>query len=819
MDIQSAAFSELFVLFPVIIQGWVSPVKPANIADGGIPKALYDGQTQGLECLVDPWTELQLRSWIMAADDRVDLYVNDDPTPVTGKTVNPGEETLRQRLYLPHGNLMHGVNRLHYKVTRVGGNSEPSRDLLVLYHLRPVDNLDLVIPADVLKDGVSAARAAQGVEFGFTYANRRNHDRIEFLLGDTQVRFDVPDGTAPITHKLFTDTFQKAGDNPSAVAEFYVVDQLGNRVKSPEKRLDIHLDRLDLPAPTVKGMTGTNFNPTQPEVRVLVPQGSLLPADKLSVIWQGAAGTPVAGSYTSPQRLVSAGLEIAVPRSVLAYSLGKQVTVTYVVERNGKPTTSLPLPLNILTLPATALIPPKIVEADANNFLDLMLLGSKNATIHALLHTLIEAGQPCWLSLEGKKADSTAHNLPLWNGLPDQVNATWISQGFWPAALANSYLKQLGHGTTLTIKFKVSLDKSNNLATATVFPDRTYTIKAVELVVPTLDNVLDTGNKEVLQGGFTVSTTLKLKGKASNGQEVEIFDGSGSSAVSKGTATANTTTGNWEHSITVAQGGRRLYAKSLYHSTTIYSNVRLLTVIAAVAPTITSVKAGSANGPEIPNGGTTVETTVILTGAAAKGQKVDVLDGTVSKGQPVANATTGIWTLTVSGLAMSPPVHRFTAKALYGSGVTSPAWTITVIQPVLSENFDSVPRQLISAVKIDLPSMTLFSVTANRSGELKSPPFGATPGKIENNCLHFRTALVVIRMELKFTYVEVGFWYRAPDAGTTRPSISFYDDKNILITSQSIPASDPEPSYYKYSSARGIRYIELNPGGTSMDND
>ncbi|VVQ27610.1 Virginiamycin B lyase [Pseudomonas fluorescens] len=677
MDIQSAAFSELFVLFPVIIQGWVSPVKPADIADGGIPKALYDGQAQGLECLVDPWTELKLRSWIMAADDRVDLYCNGDLVPGAGQTVNPGEETLRQRLYLPHGNLMQGVNRLHYVVTRVGGNSEPSRDLLVLYHLRPVDNLDLVIPADVLKDGVSAARAAQGVAFGFTYANRRAYDRIEFLLGDTQVRFDVPDGTAPITHTLFTDTFQKAGDNPSAVAEFYVVDQLGNRVKSPEKRLDIHLDRLDLQAPTVKGMTGTNFSPTQPEVRVLVPQGSLLPSDKLSVIWQGAAGTPVAGSYTSPQRLVSAGLEIAVPRSVLAYSLGKQVTVTYVVERIDKPTPSLPLLLNILTLPATALIPPKIVEADANNFLDLMALGSNNATIHALLHTLIEAGQPCWLSLEGKKADGTAHNLTLWNGLPAQVNATWISQGFWATALANSYLKQLGHGTTLTIRFKVSLDKSNDPITAAVFPDRAYTIKAVTLVVPTLDNVLDTAGNEVPEASQTVSTTLTLRGTASPGLQVEIFDGSGASVVSKGIATANATTGTWEHTITVPQGARRLYAKSLYHSTDTFSNVRTLTVTAATAPTITSLK-GSPSNVEIPNGGTTVESTVILTGAAAKGLKVDVLDGTVSKGQPVANATTGIWTLTVSGLAVSPPVHSFTAKAMYGTQPVSTARTLTV---------------------------------------------------------------------------------------------------------------------------------------------
>ncbi|MHC8293915.1 YVTN family beta-propeller repeat protein [Pseudomonas sp. LB3P58] len=234
------------MLYPVIIQGWVTPVKPDGIADGGIPKALYDGQAKGLECLVDPWTELQLESRIMAADDSVNLYCNGGLVPGAGHTVKPGEEKLRVYLYLPHNNLIHGVNRLHYVVTRASGNSEPSRDLLVLYHLRSVETLDLVIPADVLKDGVSAARAALGVEFGFTYANRRNHDRIEFLLGDTQVRFDVPDGTAPITHTLFADTFQKAGDNPSAVAEFYVVDQLGNRVKSPEKRLDIHLDRVEL---------------------------------------------------------------------------------------------------------------------------------------------------------------------------------------------------------------------------------------------------------------------------------------------------------------------------------------------------------------------------------------------------------------------------------------------------------------------------------------------------------------------------------------------------------------------------------------------
>jgi hypothetical protein len=92
MEIQSAALNELFVLQPVIIQGCVTPANPADRADGGIPKALYDGQPQGLECLVDSLPELQHRAWTMAANDLVDLFVNDNPRAATGKTVAEGEE-------------------------------------------------------------------------------------------------------------------------------------------------------------------------------------------------------------------------------------------------------------------------------------------------------------------------------------------------------------------------------------------------------------------------------------------------------------------------------------------------------------------------------------------------------------------------------------------------------------------------------------------------------------------------------------------------------------------------------------------------------
>ncbi|MDR9864177.1 YncE family protein [Pseudomonas baetica] len=304
MDIQSAVLNQLFVLFPVIIQGWFTPVRPAGIAHGGIPQVLYDGQLQGLECLIDPWPELQLQSWTMAVDDRVDLYINDNTTPVTGVTVKPGEEALRQRLYIPHGYLRQGVNRLHYKVTRAGGNtSEDSRDLLVLYHLRTPDNLDLVIPADVINEGVSAERAAQGVEFRFFYNNRRPYDRIELLIGDTLVTFDVADGNGPITHTLFTDAFLAAGNNPSAVIQFFVFDQLGNRSESPQKRLDIHLEAETFDSPILRERLND-------------------PGDDQAIDLEKLAGNP---------------LLIIVPTGDSRFQVGDLISVTYICKVTGQP--------------------------------------------------------------------------------------------------------------------------------------------------------------------------------------------------------------------------------------------------------------------------------------------------------------------------------------------------------------------------------------------------------------------------------------------------------------------------------------------------
>lgn len=582
INVNSASVSAVLLLVPMFIPGCRMPVQPAGLAHGGIPRSIYQ-TPNGLALVIDPVT--MLKTFTLEAFDTVEVWANGKPTSVS-KVILPGEEQLRILLYLPPGWLVNGVNQLFYRVTRLSGNFEDSTPVLDLLYHDPAPGepapagLSIIFPPNIVANGVGPADAAAGVLVTFNVSFARPFDEIRLDVGTRRFTFTVTDPTKPITLTLTAADFLLIGDNANTPVKCTVTDQLGNGNQSATTYLNIHANRLDLLAPTVKGQTGNNFNPTLQDVVTVVPRGSLLPTDKVTVIWQGAPGTSTAGSYTSAPRLVSAGLEIAVLRSVLAYSLGKAVTVTYVIERNGITFTSLPLSLNILPLPTTALIPPKIVEADANNVLDLMALGTKDATLHGLLWTLIEAGQQVWMNLEGKKADGTAHNLQVWNGGTSKVNATWVSQGFWPKALVNNYLKLLGHGSTLTIKFKASLDKSNNPATASVFPDRTYTIKAVELVVPTLDSVKGSlSGAEIPNKGFTFELEVTVTGKASKGQKVQVLDGT----AIKGEATANASTGVW----TLKVGGLSVRAYSLFakasYDPNLVSAPRLFTVVSRLS--------------------------------------------------------------------------------------------------------------------------------------------------------------------------------------------------------------------------------------------
>ncbi|WP_241801753.1 RCC1 domain-containing protein [Pseudomonas corrugata] len=417
MDIQSSTLNDLFELYPVIVPGWVSPIKPPDLAHGGIPKSLYDDQPRGLECLIDPWNELQRRGWTMAEGDRVDLYVNADPTPVAGGTVNPGEEQLRMRLYVPQGRLLNGVNRLYYRATRPSGDTDLSRDLNVLYHLRAPgepapDGLDLVIPPDVVSNGVDAERAAQGVAFGFNYSNRRDYDRIRFLLGNATVEWEIADASIPEVNTLFTDTFQQAGDNPNTLVEFLVFDQLGNFSRSSVKRLDIHLGLpdQDLPAPLVEGVAeGGTLDPSLiTQVWTRVPGNALLVGDGIVVTWTDKNG--VVARYDSVEKPYTANdlpnnyLRFLIPSTDVQRFINTDVTVTYTRNRNGT-LTGPSQPFNMHVGVPVVLEPFKIMGARFNR---TTYRASGCSRLLSALHANTQ--QP--LAVEWKYADEPTWSAP-----------------------------------------------------------------------------------------------------------------------------------------------------------------------------------------------------------------------------------------------------------------------------------------------------------------------------------------------------------------------------------------------------------------------
>jgi hypothetical protein len=311
MDPLLSALNHPLELYPVQIPGWVEPVRSDVPARGGIPHSIYDHRSEGLQCIIHAWSELKSGTWTTAELDRVDLFVNGGRINGAGFTVQPGEESKQVFVfYLPRHNLREGVNRLHYEITRLSQNVGISKDLNVLYHLRvpgapAPEGLDLVIPADVIASGVDAARAAEGVKFGFTYSNRRRYDHIDFVIGNIPVSFDVPDGSSPVEHTLFIETFEQAGDNPRTELQFRVTDQLGNSTLSPIKYLDIHLGEAPPGHPLIIDTATMVLDGTE----VFVPASSPWTQTDGHGPGNRRSRTPTSG--TPPYRYLSANSQIA----------------------------------------------------------------------------------------------------------------------------------------------------------------------------------------------------------------------------------------------------------------------------------------------------------------------------------------------------------------------------------------------------------------------------------------------------------------------------------------------------------------------------
>ena len=329
---------------------------------------------------------------------------------------------------------------------------------------------------------------------------------------------------------------------------------------------------------------------------------------------------------------------------------------------------------------------------------------------------------------------------------------------------------------------------------------RTLTVTAV--TDPTITKAEDSKSVEIPPAGFTVDTTVKLTGVASKGQKVQILD----NTTSKGEATADPSTGIWTLQVSgLSLTGHSFTAKALYGSGQVSTPPRTFTVVAVVTPMITTVK-GSPSGADIPNDSETIETAVVLTGTASKGQKVDVLDSTVSKGEATADPITGIWTRLVSGLSVT--AHSFTAKALYGSGQTSDPRTFRVVNQILLDNFDDYPTQELQPPNpLRLPTMIITSTNSN-IGITRVPP--PAPGMREGHSLFINYAGTT-----RITFISEYSHVKFAISCMSLTILKFYNSNGTYLGERRPPYGGglyPPPSWIEFQAPGGhkISYVMVD---------
>ncbi|MBL0845240.1 hypothetical protein [Pseudomonas mediterranea] len=243
---------------------------------------------------------------------------------------------------------------------------------------------------------------------------------------------------------------------------------------------------LELRAPSVKEASGSTLNPVNAKdtLTIIVPSNpALLPGDKLKVTWTGAPGTPAEGSYTSDEWLVRDGWEIPIDNSVVAFSLGKAVTVTYTVNHAGADLPpSAPLTLNVQVMPVSSLAMPLIPQAAQGGIGSELDLSSftGDARVTAAPWPLIAAGQRVWLRCEGTASNGSDYTITLYAGT--ELESGDVSTGL-SKELPRAELEKLRDGSQLKVVLEVTFNRGSNQGEAVTFPLRTYTVRNEERMV------------------------------------------------------------------------------------------------------------------------------------------------------------------------------------------------------------------------------------------------------------------------------------------------------------------------------------------------
>ena len=425
----------------------------------------------------------------------------------------------------------------------------------------------------------------------------------------------------------------------------------------------------DLERPTVKqAPDNTTLNPFAAKngLTVIVPAYANMVGTQLSVSWIGTSG---GGSRTSqPVNVITAGAkEIAIPHSVVAFNLGNAVKVFYTVTQGGVDVKSKELGLAVQKIAdGHAGLPKPGIDRAVSSELDVSRLKG-DEQLRVAQWPLQVSGQGVWLRYDGVLESGTTVSKVIWEGPPHHSH-----EGLMTLAPID-WLRGLKDGSELKVEFKVNFDGRSDKDTAVTFPVRTYTVKAVEDVKPTIDSVIGKPSGAEVPDGSTISeTTVELTGKATPNFEVEIFDGE----TSHGKVGVNVG-GEWRKIVSELVVGAHGFKVRSSYGTQPISEAYAFSVIAINRPKITSIRGRvyiTDNQPEIPHNSEAAYHWVFISGTGAPGS-VELYDGTQLVDALVVNAD-GKWS-SPKILFTRKGVHEFTAKSSSVDNPVSEVYRIT----------------------------------------------------------------------------------------------------------------------------------------------
>lgn len=210
-------------------------------ADYGLPIRFYDDKPRGATVIVPALLGQEPKMTVFLNLNGVEKITSEQTETTTSDTT----------LYIPHDLLLPDrLNTLNYTARRLDSSEETYEPPLAIKYnkIRPGiedkikgdeghSELRLILPQDVIDDGIDADRAAQGVQAYCMYPYCRAFDKISLRCnGHVLTRVVHPDEAPPtpsneptaigiLLDKAF---FEAAGDNRQAAFDFSVEDDLTN---------------------------------------------------------------------------------------------------------------------------------------------------------------------------------------------------------------------------------------------------------------------------------------------------------------------------------------------------------------------------------------------------------------------------------------------------------------------------------------------------------------------------------------------------------------------------------------------------------------